>query len=155
MNKRWVSFTEVQKKYSEEIWIATKELFAQFLYRIYKEIPNCKIANFSKLKNLQGANFEKFRECFLAKLEKIFIVPGNTFDNVKGQFPIWFLFGIVKFKKNLKIYADIFDKDWNFIWMKYILLLQNSLLIDINLIIQDKRRIYYWSHLIILKRFSA
>lgn len=121
INKRWVSFTEVQKKYSEEIWIATKELFAQFLYRIYKEIPNCKIANFSKLKNLQGANFEKFRECFLAKLEKIFIVPGNTFDNVKGQFPIWFFIWNCEIQEKFEeIYADIFDKDWNFIWMKYI-----------------------------------
>ena len=44
----------------------------------------------SKLKNLQGANFEQVRKSFLAKLEKIFIVPANTFDNVKWQFPIGF-----------------------------------------------------------------
>ena len=32
----------------------------------------------------------KFREVFRAKLEKCFVVPANTFDNVKGQFPIGF-----------------------------------------------------------------
>lgn len=121
LNKRGVSFTEVQKKYNKEIWIATKELFAQFLYRIYKEIPNCKIANFSTLKNLQGANFEQFRKSFLAKLEKFFLVPWNTFDNVKGQFPIWFFIRNCEEKEyfNSK-HWDIFNKIGDFIGEKYI-----------------------------------
>lgn len=90
-NKAGTSITnKIYEKYKNLIWKASNELFAQFLIRIYKEIPNCKIAEFSKLKILQSANFSKFRKCFLAKLEKIFIVPANTFDNVKWQFPIWF-----------------------------------------------------------------
>ena len=32
-----------------------------------------------------------FRKFFLAKLEKIFVCPANTFDNVKGAFPIGFM----------------------------------------------------------------
>ena len=90
-NKAGTSITnKIYEKYKNLIGKASNELFAQFLIRIYKEIPNCKIAEFSKLKILQSANFSKFRKCFLAKLEKIFIVPANTFDNVKWQFPIWF-----------------------------------------------------------------
>ena len=78
------------QKYKGIIGKASNELFAQFLIRIYKEIPNCKIAEFSTLKILQSSNFLDFRKEYRAKLEKIFIIPANTFDNVKGQFPIGF-----------------------------------------------------------------
>ena len=78
------------QKYKGIIGKASNELFAQFLIRIYKEIPNCKIAEFSTLKILQSSNFSDFRKEYRAKLEKIFIIPANTFDNVKGQFPIGF-----------------------------------------------------------------
>ena len=82
--------TMIYKRYWNEMWRGRTELFVQFLMRIYQEIPNCKIAEFSTLKILQSANFEQVRKSFLAKLEKIFIVPANTFDNVKWQFPIGF-----------------------------------------------------------------
>jgi len=78
------------QKYKGIIGKASNELFAQFLIRIYKEIPNGKIAEFSTLKILQSSNFSDFRKEYRAKLEKIFIIPANTFDNVKGQFPIGF-----------------------------------------------------------------
>lgn len=78
------------QKYKGIIGKASNELFAQFLIRIYEEIPNCKIAEFSTLKILQSSNFSDFRKEYRAKLEKIFIIPANTFDNVKGQFPIGF-----------------------------------------------------------------
>ena len=67
-----------------------REIFVQFMIRIYNEIPSCHIAMFSKLKILQAQNFVKFRECFLAKLEQLFLVPANSFDNVQGKFPIGF-----------------------------------------------------------------
>ena len=78
------------QKYRVLIGRASNELFAQFLIRIYKEIPLSKIANFSTLKNLQSSNFSYFRKEYRAKLEKIFLVPANTFDNVRGLFPISF-----------------------------------------------------------------
>lgn len=90
-NKRGVSFTSVQKRFSELIGIATKELFAQFFIRVKYDLPGCHLAEFSKMKFVQGPNFAQFREAFTAKFEKGFVVPANTFDNVKGKFPIGFM----------------------------------------------------------------
>ncbi|MGI8811071.1 MAG: hypothetical protein ACR2IH_00900, partial [Pyrinomonadaceae bacterium] len=87
-NKSNVSDSKTAARYKPQIKNASKELFAQFLVRIYCEIPLCKIANFSKLKNLQSTNFKDFRKLFRAKLKKLFLVPADTFDNVKGNFPI-------------------------------------------------------------------
>ena len=89
-NKTGVSKTKVYEKYKHFMGKAGNELFVQFLIRIYSEIPNVKIANFSTLKNLQSPNFLELRDNFRAKLEKLFIVPASTFDNVKGSFPIGF-----------------------------------------------------------------
>ena len=69
---------------------ASIELFTQFLIRIYIEIPNCIIGEFSKLKTINAPNFKHFRNIFLAKLVKCFVVPADSFDNVKGKFPIGF-----------------------------------------------------------------
>ncbi len=91
INKRGVSFTKIQEKYSDKIGIATKELFAQFLIKVNFEIPNCILAQFSTFKFIQGPNFRKFREHFKAKFYNGFIVQSNTFDNVKGRFPIGFM----------------------------------------------------------------
>ena len=77
-------------KYKPIIKQAANEIFALFLIRIYKEIPLCKIAEFSKLKILQSSNFSYFRNEFRAKLEDFFCVPADTFDNVNGKFPIGF-----------------------------------------------------------------
>ena len=91
INKENVSKgNKTHTKYKPIIKQAANEIFALFLIRIYKEIPQCKIAEFSKLKILQSSNFSYFRNEYRAKLEKIFIVPANTFDNVKGKFPIGF-----------------------------------------------------------------
>ena len=91
VNKENVSKgNKTHTKYKPIIKQAANEIFALFLIRIYKEIPQCKIAEFSKLKILQSSNFSYFRNEYRAKLEKIFIVPANTFDNVKGKFPIGF-----------------------------------------------------------------
>lgn len=99
------------EKYKDIIGKASNELFAQFFIRIWAEIPGCWLAEFSTLKILQASNFAVFRSVFQAKLEKMFAVPADTFDNVKGQFPIGFMIwntakkGIIK-----KIEADIYDR---------------------------------------------
>jgi len=99
------------KKYRKEIGKASNELFAQFLYRIYKELPHTKIANFSTLKNLQGLNFDIFREQFTAKLEKLFLLPAYTFDNVNGKFPIgFFVWNTTKQEKFKEIVAEVYDE---------------------------------------------
>ncbi|MDU9807500.1 hypothetical protein [Helicobacter pylori] len=79
------------KKYKNELGKANNEVFAQFFMRIYKELNGVILASFSTLKNLQGSNFKKFREVFKAEFKGGFMVPADTFDNVKGQFPIGFL----------------------------------------------------------------
>lgn len=90
-NKSGVSFQNyVYDKYKPIIGSACREIFAQFLIRIYHEIPSSVLANFSTLKNLQAPNFRDFRASFRAKLGRFFLVPADTFDNVKGQFPIGF-----------------------------------------------------------------
>ncbi len=79
------------EKYKDELNKANNELFAQFFIRIYKELNGCIMASFSTLKYLNSSNFKKFREVFKAKFLEGFMVPADTFDNVKGQFPIGFL----------------------------------------------------------------
>ncbi|EAH5553009.1 hypothetical protein D9775_04225 [Campylobacter upsaliensis] len=110
-NKVGVSFTETRLDYSNEIGIATKELFAQFMIRIYKEINGCILAQFSTLKIVQGPNFAKFRNVFKANFLKGFIAPADTFDNVKGQFPIGFtIWDTGVYKKITKIKTQIFNE---------------------------------------------
>ena len=77
-------------RYKDEMGGAVNELFAQFLIRIYCEIPSSVIAEFSTLKILLSPNFRDFRNIFRAKLGRIFLIPADTFDNVNGKFPIGF-----------------------------------------------------------------
>ncbi len=77
--------------YKDLLGSGTNELFVQFFMRIYKELDGCIMASFSKLKYLNSSNFKKFREIFKAKFLEGFMVPADSFDNVKGQFPIGFL----------------------------------------------------------------
>ncbi|MCI5969042.1 hypothetical protein [Helicobacter sp.] len=79
------------ERYKDSMGKASNELFAQFFFRIYKEIPHCILAGFSTLKYVNSSNFIKFRETFQAKFLKGFIAPAFTFDNVNGNFPIGFL----------------------------------------------------------------
>jgi len=110
--KTGISISFVHEKYINSLGAATSELFAQFLIRIYSNMQCCKIATFAKLKALNAPNFAKFRNFFLAKLENLFVVPANTFDNVKGQFPIGFhIWATDKKEKFEKITAEVFDKD--------------------------------------------
>ena len=76
--------------YVSKVGRSFRELFAQFSYRISQEIPGCVLAEFSKLKILQAPNFSEFRKNMKMELLSLFIVPGNSFDNVKGLFPIGF-----------------------------------------------------------------
>ncbi|ELZ6381461.1 hypothetical protein UXW43_001109, partial [Campylobacter jejuni] len=78
---------KICEKYKDILGKANNELFAQFFIRIYCEIEDCLMASFSTLKYVNSTNFIKFRENFKAKFLKGFMVPANTFDNVKGNFP--------------------------------------------------------------------
>ncbi len=98
---------------------AKRELYAQFLARIYEELPGVVIGEFSKLKALSGPYFRQFRNFFAAKLIGGFIVPGDTFDNVKGQFPIGFKIWDTDKKENFKEGCfDVFNRDGDSIGKK-------------------------------------
>lgn len=85
---------KTHRTYKNSLGSGANELFAQFFMRIYRELNGCIMASFSKLKYLNSSNFKKFREVFKAKFLEGFMVPADSFDNVKGQFPIGFWCGI-------------------------------------------------------------
>ena len=119
--KKDVQFTKIHTRYKTALGKASRELYAQFFIRIYTEIPSAKLANFSKLKNLQAPNFSGFRNVFRAKLEKIFLVPADTFDNVEGAFPIGFMvWDCAKEDVFHHISADVYDRYGNFLEKKTI-----------------------------------
>ena len=100
----------VYLRYKSQLKKAAGELYALFLTRIYAEMPSCTIAEFSKLKILQSANFLHFRAFFRASLEKMFLVPADTFDNVQGNFPIGFkIWNLQKKVIFQQTKADIYD----------------------------------------------
>ncbi|EAK2207647.1 hypothetical protein BWQ71_04565 [Campylobacter upsaliensis] len=110
-NKDGVSLgNATYERYKDSMGKASNELFAQFFFRIYKEIPHCHLAAFSTLKYVNSSNFIKFRETFKAKFLKGFIAPAYTFDNVKGNFPIGFLVWDLAQSQIIKsITLDIFN----------------------------------------------
>ena len=79
------------------------------------------LAEFSTLKILLGQNFIRFNSFFNAKLLKLFLVPANTFDNVKGSFPIGFFIWDTSINERFSsITADVFDANDHFIGFKKI-----------------------------------
>jgi len=125
-NKTSVSQNKIHDKYHKQLSGANRELFAQFLARIYFEIPNCIIANFAKLKILQSAYFSDFRLFFRASLQSIFLVPADTFDNVKGKFPIaFYIWNTEKHEEFKSKFADIYNKYGDFSGVKEIISYDN------------------------------
>ncbi len=121
LGRKNVHVSKIHNKYQELMGKSSGELFAQFFIRIYQEIPQCVLAEFSKMKILQAPNFSDFRNIFRAKLEKIFLVPANTFDNVKGDFPIGFIiWDTSKDEVFEKTSADVYDAKGNFVGTKVI-----------------------------------
>jgi hypothetical protein len=117
--KAGVNKSKMHDKYSISLGTAGREIFAQFLVRIYFEIDGCKIGEFSTIKVLNGPAFENFRNVFRAKLLKCFIMPAYTFDNVNGKFPTGFKIWDSDRKEIFKkIKADIFDADNDYIGKK-------------------------------------
>ena len=112
---------KVYEKYSVELnlGLSIREIFTQFFIRIYKEIPNCILASFSTLKYVNSSGFINFREEFKAKFLKGFICPANTFDNVRGNFPIGFLIWDTSKKQKIKsISVDVFNEKIEFLGKK-------------------------------------
>ncbi len=117
--KKAVNQSIVHDKYVALLGTAGRELYTQFLIRIYEEIPNCFVGHFSTLKHLQGSAFAKFRQNFKAELKSLCVVPAATFDNVKGEFPIGFFVWDLSVKIDFtEIVADVFDKNGEYAGQK-------------------------------------
>lgn len=141
-NKTDVSVsTTAYEKFKNRIGLAGRELFALFLIRICSEIPGCIIGNFSKLKLLLAPTFKKFRKQFTYRLNSIFLVEANTFDNVKGIFPIGF--HVWQYDKHFTfshIVADIYDRHGALISKKTLQNYENFASINDWLISTRKRK---------------
>ncbi|MDI9337091.1 MAG: hypothetical protein QM539_01560, partial [Alphaproteobacteria bacterium] len=118
--KKGVNLSKTHTKYSNALGGAGRELFVQFLIRIYSEINGCLIGEFSTLKTFNGSAFESFRNNFKATFESGFIAPAYTFDNVQGKFPIGFKICNTHKTQNIdKIEIDIYNDKAEFIGEKW------------------------------------
>lgn len=121
-HKESVAESRTKEKYGTLLNQGAKELFVQFIFRAYTEIQGAYITNFSKIKTLQGTHYKELRQNFSPYLEKLFIVPSYTFDNVSGHFPIGFFIWNTQLKTPFeKVNTDIYDEDACFIGTKTIL----------------------------------
>jgi hypothetical protein len=115
-SKKGLSKSKAYEKYKNLIGNGINEICAQFFMQIYSLIPDVKLASFSKLKYVNSQNFIEFRKHFLAEYKGGFVCRANTFDNVKGEFPIGFLFwDTAKKEKIERISVNVFDKDGNIV----------------------------------------
>ncbi len=126
-HKADVAVSKTKNKYQDLLKQGAKELFIQFIFRVYKEIEGAYICNFSTIKALQGVHYREFRNVFQPKLEKLFIVPAFTFDNVNGKFPIgFFIYNTQTTSAFTEISADVYDEKCELIGQKKICVTPNK-----------------------------
>ncbi|GAA8117888.1 hypothetical protein HpBT107_13430 [Helicobacter pylori] len=132
---------KTHETYKDFLGSGANELFAQFFMRIYKELDGCIMASFSTLKYLNSSNFKKFREVFKAKFLEGFMVPADSFDNVKGQFPIGFLVwdtATPPLKPTNALNLEVFDSLGEFLGYKNIV---NENVKNIHMWLKQKEKI--------------
>ncbi len=133
---------KTHETYKDLLGSGANELFAQFFIRIYMELNGCIMASFSTLKYLNSSNFKKFREVFKAKFLEGFMVPADSFDNVKGQFPIGFLVWdtatLPPLKPTNAINLEVFDSLGEFLGYKNIV---NENVKNIHMWLKQKEKI--------------
>jgi hypothetical protein len=126
-----VAVSRIHEKYSEQMGYARREMYIQFLTRIYCEVHGCMLADFSKIKQMQAPSFSTFRTFFRAKLLKCFLMPAKTFDNVKGNFPIGFKIWDTSQQENFEyILADLYNEKGENIGAKGLWAYDNSKFIN-------------------------
>ncbi len=106
---------KINDYFKPKIGAATNEIFALFMALVYEKLNGSILGQFSTLKFVNGSNFKKFKEFFQAEYGSGFIVPADTFDNVKGKFPIGFTIWNTGIKSKMSfIKTDIYDRNGNF-----------------------------------------
>lgn len=134
-SKKEVSKTRVEDYMNrEKIGHAKRELFAQFMYRIVKEMPDkTYLGMFSTLKYLNAPDTISFRsKYFDYKYEKGFLFHSKNFHGVTGDFPIGFLLWNLAKKGDKKtINIDIADNDSYTIGIKHLRLIEKEEVLNI------------------------
>ena len=121
VNKNFVSMTAIRKLMTAEgMGETSRELFAQFLYRINRELSarQTLLGMFSTLKYMLATNDQKMRDRFFDyKFEGGFIFPSKAFQGIKGNFPVGFLMWnlaehipLTKQKIKLEVFNNRLDK---------------------------------------------
>ena len=110
-SKTGIATTQIAKT-MPDYGYAKRELFAQFIARIAKEMPTATLAMFSTLKYVNAPNFEKFRHIWNAKYLSGFVVHSKAFDGLSGNFPIGFLiWNTAKKQKISEISTEVLNKN--------------------------------------------
>ena len=113
-NKEGVALTRTGEQMLDDVGgLAARELYMQFIYKVYKLAPKAVIGLFSKLKYITSPGSEDFRTAVLEKYayRRGFILPGTLFPGVKGMFPISFIIWTERQNNSSdKVYLDVFDK---------------------------------------------
>lgn len=119
-NKTSVSMTRLQvKMHADNLGETSRELFAQFLYRIRREFKgrSAWLGLFSKLKYVNAPNDQKLRDdVFRYKFARGFMFSSVNFSGTSrsNQFPVGFLLWNLTVSKALEaqtIVLDVFDTD--------------------------------------------
>lgn len=109
----------INEKFKPLIGNSVNEIFALFMAIIYEKIQGCILGQFSTLKFVNGNNYKKFKDYFLAEYVNGFIVPSVTFDNVKGKFPIGFTIWNTLLKLKIEnVLTGVYDNKGSYIGIK-------------------------------------
>ncbi len=131
-SKTGVSKTKIEIEMTEKgVGHTKRELFAQFMYRIRKEMPkNTVLAMFSKLKYLNAPDSIAYRDKYFDyKYKKGFIFKSTNFQGVKGKYPIGFLIWDLSHSRPLGVKTvplDICNNDGVVVGEKHLSLIQTE-----------------------------
>tara|TARA_R110002073_G_scaffold336006_1_gene529837 strand:+ start:897 stop:3356 length:2460 start_codon:yes stop_codon:yes gene_type:complete len=129
-SKTGVSKTKVEVLMDKEkVGHVKRELYAQFMYRISKELPqNTYLGMFSTLKYVNAPDSVKYRdEYFNYKFEKGFLFHSKCFQGISGDFPIAFLLWNLSKENNSKsIEIDISNENSINVGIKHLKLIDKK-----------------------------
>lgn len=127
-SKKSVSISKIRDiMHKEKLGKSSRELYAQFMFRIHKEFENHNnvyLALFSKNNYIKYDNNEKFRNYVCNyKFKKGFIFSSSNFDNTSKTtpFPVSFIIWKIDKKRNIKdenIILDVLNDNADFKYKK-------------------------------------
>lgn len=129
-SKKGVSKTKVEVLMdNENVGHVKRELFAQFMFRLSKELPKkTYLGMFSKLKYLNAPDSIKYRDRFFDyKYESGFLFKSTNFNGVKGKYPIGFLlWDLSKKRESRTVEIDIANENAISIGVKHLALIEKK-----------------------------